>query len=85
MDRTIEFACEVDPLIANFSMMTPYPGTKVYEIAKRQGRLLLEDWEDYVFFDGRARYELGDMTAESSSGNGKNHIAAFTCVRIVLG
>ncbi len=64
MDRTIKFACEVDPLIANFSMMTPYPGTKVYEIAKRQGRLLLADWEDYVFFDGRARYELGDMTAE---------------------
>ncbi len=64
MERTIQFACEVDPLVANFSMMTPYPGTKVYEIAKRQGRLLLEDWEDYVFFDGRARYELGDMTAE---------------------
>lgn len=64
MERTIKFACEVDPLIANFSMMTPYPGTKVYEIAKRQGRLLLNDWEDYVFFDGRARYELGEMTAE---------------------
>ncbi len=64
MERTIKFACEVDPLIANFSMMTPYPGTKVFEIAKRQGRLLLDDWEDYVFFDGRARYELGDMTAE---------------------
>ncbi len=64
MEQTIKFACEVDPLIANFSMMTPYPGTKVYEIAKRQGKLLLSDWEDYVFFDGRARYELGDMTAE---------------------
>ena len=64
MDKTIKFACELDPLIANFSMMTPYPGTKVYEIAKRQGRLLLNDWEDYVFFDGRARYELGEMTAE---------------------
>ncbi|MCB9102116.1 MAG: cobalamin B12-binding domain-containing protein [Anaerolineales bacterium] len=64
MERTIQFACEVDPMIANFSMMTPYPGTKVFEIAKRQGRLLLDDWEDYVFFDGRARYELGDMTAE---------------------
>jgi radical SAM superfamily enzyme YgiQ (UPF0313 family) len=64
MERTIKFACEVDPLIANFSMMTPYPGTKVYEIAKRQGRLLLNDWEDYVFLDGRARYEMGDITAE---------------------
>ena len=64
MERTIQFACEVDPLIANFSMMTPYPGTKVYEIAKRQGRLLIDSWEDYIFFDGRARYEIGDMTAE---------------------
>ena len=63
MERTIKFACEVDPLIANFSMMTPYPGTKVYEIVKRQGTLLLQDWEDYVFFDGKARYELGEMTA----------------------
>lgn len=64
MENTIRFACEVDPMIANFSMMTPYPGTQVYEIAKRQGRLLMDDWEDYVFFDGKARYELGDMTAE---------------------
>ncbi|MDM8519912.1 radical SAM protein [Anaerolineales bacterium HSG6] len=64
MERTIKFACEVDPMIANFSMMTPYPGTKVWEIVKRQGNLLLHDWDDYVFFDGRARYELGDMTAE---------------------
>ncbi len=64
MDRTIQFACEVDPLIANFSMMTPYPGTKVYEIAKRQGRLLIDSWEDYVFFDGKARYEMPGMPAE---------------------
>jgi radical SAM superfamily enzyme YgiQ (UPF0313 family) len=64
MEQTIRFACELDPLIANFSMLTPYPGTKVYEIAKRQGRILVEDWEDYVFFEGKARYEMGEMTAE---------------------
>lgn len=64
MQDTIDFAIELDPLIANFSMMTPYPGTKVYEIVKRQGRLLVNDWEDYVFFEQKARYEMGDMTAE---------------------
>ncbi len=64
MEKTIKFACEVDPLIANFSMMTPYPGTKVYEIVKRRGHLLVDDWEDYIFFDGKARYEMGEMTAE---------------------
>ncbi|MBI5876885.1 MAG: cobalamin B12-binding domain-containing protein [Chloroflexi bacterium] len=64
IEKTIKFAIEVDPLVANFSMMTPYPGTTVYEIATKKGRMLMKDWEDYVFFEGKARYELGDMTAE---------------------
>jgi anaerobic magnesium-protoporphyrin IX monomethyl ester cyclase len=64
MERTIRFACELDPLIANFSMMTPYPGTKVYQTVKQHGRLLMDDWDDYVFFEGKARYEMGEMTAE---------------------
>jgi radical SAM superfamily enzyme YgiQ (UPF0313 family) len=64
MQDTIDFAVELDPLIANFSMMTPYPGTKVYEIVKREGKLLMTDWEDYVFFEQKARYEMGEMTAE---------------------
>lgn len=64
MQRTIDFAIELDPVIANFSMMTPYPGTKVYEMVKRQGRFLINDWEDYVFFEQQARYEMGEMTAE---------------------
>ncbi len=64
MERTIQFAIELDPMIANFSMMTPYPGTKVYEIVKRKGRMLVKDWDDYVFFDGKARYEMGELTAE---------------------
>jgi anaerobic magnesium-protoporphyrin IX monomethyl ester cyclase len=64
MQRTIDFAIELDPLIANFSMMTPYPGTRVYEQVRREGRLLIHDWEDYVFFEQKARFEMGDMTAE---------------------
>jgi radical SAM superfamily enzyme YgiQ (UPF0313 family) len=64
MQRTIDFAIELDPLIANFSMMTPYPGTRVYEIVREQGHFLIEDWEDYVFFEQKARFEMGDMTAE---------------------
>ncbi|MEI2690577.1 MAG: radical SAM protein [Anaerolineae bacterium] len=64
MQDTIDFAIELDPLIANFSMMTPYPGTKVYETVKREGRLLMNDWEDYVFFEQKARYEMDGMSAE---------------------
>jgi radical SAM superfamily enzyme YgiQ (UPF0313 family) len=65
MEKTIRFACELDPLVANFSMMTPYPGTKVWEQVHRNGgRMLVKDWQDYVFFEGRARYEMGETTAE---------------------
>jgi radical SAM superfamily enzyme YgiQ (UPF0313 family) len=64
MEKTIRFAIELDPLVANFSMMTPFPGTQVYEQVKQEGTLLMETWDDYVFFEGRARYEMGDLTAE---------------------
>ncbi len=64
MEKTIRLACELDPLVANFSMMTPYPGTKVWEQVHRNGgRMLVKDWQDYVFFEGKARYELGETTA----------------------
>jgi radical SAM superfamily enzyme YgiQ (UPF0313 family) len=65
INRTIDFACQLDPVVANFSMMTPYPGTKVWEQVHRNGgRMLVRDWDDYVFFEGKARYELGMTTAE---------------------
>ncbi|MGB8645670.1 MAG: radical SAM protein [Anaerolineae bacterium] len=65
MEKTIKFACELDPLVANFSMMTPYPGTKVWEQVHRNGgRMLVKDWQDYVFFEGKARFEMGDTTAD---------------------
>lgn len=65
MEKTIRFACELDPLVANFSMLTPYPGTQVWEQVHRNGgRMIVKDWEDYVFFEGKARYEIGETTAE---------------------
>ncbi len=65
MEKTIRLACELDPLVANFSMLTPYPGTSVWEQVHRNGgRMLVKDWQDYVFFEGKARYEMGPTTAE---------------------
>ncbi|MGC8826992.1 MAG: B12-binding domain-containing radical SAM protein [Anaerolineae bacterium] len=64
MDDTIRFACELDPLVANFSIATPFPGTELYEIVKAKGRILAETWDDFVFFEGKARFELPDLPAE---------------------
>ena len=32
---------------ATFNILTPYPGTAVYEKLKGQGRLFTEDWQHY--------------------------------------
>lgn len=37
--KTIEFACELNPDIANFHALTPFPGTELYDNLDRYGRI----------------------------------------------
>ena len=45
MRETIDFAKRLDPRRAQFSLLTPYPGSKTYENVKH--RLLTKDWSMY--------------------------------------
>jgi anaerobic magnesium-protoporphyrin IX monomethyl ester cyclase len=42
---TIRFAKELDTETAEFTLLTPYPGTVIYEELKNQ--IIVEDWEKY--------------------------------------
>jgi len=64
IEDTIRFACELDPLVANFSMATPFPGTEMREIVLEKGRLLAQDWEDYAFFEDKPSFEMDGLPAE---------------------
>jgi radical SAM superfamily enzyme YgiQ (UPF0313 family) len=64
MEDTIRFACELDPVVANFSIATPFPGTEMYDTVKAKGQLLIDDYDDYVFFEGKARFEMDGLSAE---------------------
>ncbi len=64
MEDTIRFALELDPDMANFMIAAPYPGTELWEIARRDGRLFSMDWRDYAIHDEKARYELPTLPAE---------------------
>lgn len=44
LNRTIAYAVELDPDFANFYPAVPYPGTDLYEKARREGLLASEDW-----------------------------------------
>ncbi len=45
--RIVDFLLEVDLDLAEFTVLTPFPGTKVFDTFKAEGRLLHEDWSKY--------------------------------------
>jgi len=45
--ETLEFLQRNKVGTASFNILTPYPGTKIYEQFKREGRLITTDWQYY--------------------------------------
>jgi radical SAM superfamily enzyme YgiQ (UPF0313 family) len=48
LSRTIDLACELPCASVQFSIATPYPGTKMYDMYKEKRWLVSQRWEDYV-------------------------------------
>lgn len=49
MEKTLRYAIKLDPDVVTFNIATPYPGTEMYEWAKKEGYLKTEDWTQYNF------------------------------------
>lgn len=64
MEDTINLALELEPDLANFMIAAPYPGTEMYEIVLREGHLFSHNWNDFAIHDEKARFEIGNVTAE---------------------
>lgn len=47
IQRTLKFVKKLDPDFVQFSILTPYPGTEIYEELKKQGYELDNDWRNY--------------------------------------
>ena len=47
IEKTIELACSLPVHTVQFSVATPYPGTKMYDMYKAKGWLRTENWEEY--------------------------------------
>jgi len=52
LERTADYAVDLDPDFANFYPAVPYPGTELYEKARRAGLLASEDWSrmEYSYY-----------------------------------
>ncbi|HJX39755.1 MAG TPA: radical SAM protein [Anaerolineae bacterium] len=64
MEDTIRLALELDPDLANFMIAAPYPGTELYQMVLDEGELFSHDWRDYAIHDEKARFAMGEVTAE---------------------
>ncbi len=58
--NTIRFAKKLDPYIAQFSLVTPYPGTRLFE--KVKNRLITHDWRR--FWGGEPTFRLDNIAPE---------------------
>lgn len=48
MRKTIDFALKVSPVIANFNIMVPFPGTRDYERLKLRHPQMNNTWDDFT-------------------------------------
>ena len=46
--KTLKFSIKLNPDYAQYSILTPYPGTEIYEEAKEKGWLLTENFDEYT-------------------------------------
>ena len=66
MQRTIDFARELNPHYASFSLCTPLPGTDIYDDVLKNG-IMLQDTQDGVdegLFALKGVFSYGELTPE---------------------
>jgi len=50
-DETIDMVNTLDIDIPSFNILTPFPGTPLFERLNREGRILTKDWSKYTLFN----------------------------------
>jgi anaerobic magnesium-protoporphyrin IX monomethyl ester cyclase len=48
LENTRRFLLDIDPDVLNLNFMTPYPGTKIYQIAEQKGLILTRNWSNFT-------------------------------------
>ena len=73
--ETVTFTERVKMAVAQFAVLTPFPGTPVYEELKAEGRITNYDWSQYTM--GYVVYEPKGMTAAELTAGRKYAYGRF--------
>lgn len=57
MQKTIDLAKGLDLDGAIFNIATPFPGTKMWQLIKKNGEILISDWDEFFNTSGRMVYK----------------------------
>lgn len=63
MEKTIAFAKSLNADYAQFTIATPFPGTALYKLIEKHGKILTKDWERYGIYE-EPLFETKDLTKE---------------------
>ncbi len=59
MERTIQFALELDPDLANFMLAAPFPGTELWNmVVESGGQVMAQNWQDLAIHSDHARFVM---------------------------
>lgn len=56
MQKTIDFAKEIEVDAAFFSILTPYPGTHLWDLIEKDGKFLIKDFDDLHHSSGKMTF-----------------------------
>lgn len=62
--KTIDFSVKLDSDFAQFSVVTPFPGTQIFNMVNQRGKILTKDWDKYSQFDQRGYFDYEDLKGE---------------------
>ena len=53
LEKTIDFVCQLPLDRCQFTIVTPFPGSKLYQTVSEQGKLLIHNWNEYGPFENK--------------------------------
>jgi len=57
MDKTINFSIKLNPDYCQYSILTPFPGTPIYNKLNKEGLLENKKWDDYTVLKSVIKYD----------------------------
>ncbi len=71
-EKTIQQAIDIDLDYVQFPICTPFPGTELHKICKKEGKILKDDWDNFTTWDeivyvpeGRSVEEIKDTVKKA--------------------